>query len=90
MTAIFGCKCKNDLSNSSASTTTYLLVSEITKFELKFLEIPPKNAEHPILELLIKCEEMVEIDVLPCVPATAIPFCSFVIIPRTSARLTIL
>ena len=86
--AIFGDNWRNDLSYSSASTTTH---SDFpcTKFEPIDMEIPPRNAVTSTPPMMSKCVTMLDVVVFPCVPATAMHFISLEISPNTSARFMI-
>src|SRR5690554_7764095 len=85
--ARYGCKCKNDLSNSSASATIHGEFSGgNNKLLPKFLEIPPKNAPHPVFDWLKIVAVIVLTVVFPCVPETAIQLFPLQIIPRALAR----
>ncbi len=82
-----GVRCKNERSNSSASTT---IQGDSTfgnnKLVPKFLDIPPKKAPQPWFVLFRILATIVLTVVLPCVPETAIPLRSLQTNPNTLAR----
>ena len=73
ITASIGCRYKNDASDSSASTTINSLVPSLALLPL-LLSFPPitKVGSKPPLANTLAVSEVVV--VLPCVPATAMPW----------------
>ena len=89
ITAICGDNVKKERSNSSASTTTNSLLSDKFRLLLKFLEMPPRKALQSSDEWCRMCASIVDVVVLPCVPATHNALCMRVMSPKSCERFLI-